>query len=118
MTKLPCSQVSATRHYGSAFFRARAGNAQRGGADDNVVDGVKWNGKFTATSKLPCGAFNSGGEHAKSALLPDGTCRFAHVCDKWVTNKGKNGKCLCTAGTPGHSRGQCDNPNKCDAAVQ
>ena len=117
-TVLDEAQVSATRHYGSAFFRARAGNAQRGGADDKVVDGVKWNGKFTATSKLPCGAFNSGGEHAKSALLPDGTCKFAHVCDKWVTNKGKNGKCLCTAGTPGHSRGQCDNPNKCDAAVQ
>ena len=105
-------------HYGSAFFRARAGDARRGGADDTVADGVKWNGKFTATSKVPCGAFNSGGEHAKSALLPDGTCRFAHICDKWVTNKGKDGRCMCTAGTPGHSRDQCDNPNKCDAPVQ
>ena len=51
-------------------------------------------------------------------LKPDGTCRFAHVCDMWVTGKGPKGRCMGEKGTPGHSRLKCDNPDKCDAPVK
>ena len=47
--------------------------------------------------------------HPKSALKPDGTCKFDHVCDHFVTGKGKGGKC----GGP-HARTECTNPGKCD----
>ena len=75
------------------------------------------NGKFSASSGACCVFFNTGKEHPASALHPDGTCKFNHVCDHWVSNKGKNGKCLGTAGTKGHCRATCDNPHKCDAPV-
>ena len=58
--------------------------------------------------------FNWGRDHPASALQPDGTCKGRHACDAWVSNKGKEGKCLNSAGTPGHGRHNCDNPNRCD----
>ena len=104
-----------TEHFhGAAFFRTRAGNARIDATDDDV----KWNKKFTSTSKTACVYFNSGRSHPASALHPDGTCKYNHVCDHWVTDKGKGGRCLGTAGTPGHARLACDNPNKCESKQQ
>ena len=65
-------------------------------------------------SKKLCNHFNWGRDHPASALQPDGTCKGRHACDAWVSNKGKEGKCLNSAGTPGHGRHNCDNPNRCD----
>lgn len=92
-----------------AFFRTP------GGSPGNVNDkkDVKFNGKFTSTG-FPCKYFNEGIAHPAHMLKGDGTCKGNHVCDHWVKNKGKNGKCLCSEGTPGHPRNKCDNPNKGD----
>lgn len=118
-TVLDEAHASAKHHHGAAFFRQVAGgDRSRNGNPDDAGAGVVWNGKWTASSTQPCGAFNAGGEHGKSALFRDGTCKFCHKCDHWVSNKGKDGKCLNSAGSPGHSRLECDNPHKCDSAAK
>ena len=66
---------------------------------------LRWNGRFTASSPRPCAAFNLGQDHVR--LGPDGTCLFNHVCDQWVTDQGKNGRCK-----GAHSRNACTNPAK------
>ena len=97
-----------------AFFRSPGGNPGRVGKDvDKNNHAVKWNGKFSSKGGV-CRFFNGDVEHPASALHPDGTCKFNHVCDHWVKGKGPKGKCLCSAGTPGHSRKHCDNPDACD----
>ena len=107
----------------ATFFRSGGGNLR----DDISQSGSKvaFNGKFTASGR-PCPHFNTespkgsgqSAKHPADSLLPDGTCKFNHVCNKWVKNKGKNGRCLCTAGTPGHARFNCDNPDRCSECVQ
>jgi len=89
---------------------------------DNKLDtkstaGVKWNNKFSSSNSRPCAAFNGNRVHNANELLPDGTCKRNHVCDQWVDNKGKDGKCLCEKGAHGHSRAKCDHPNKSDRIV-
>ena len=69
-------------------------------------DKILWNGKFnTDPSARPCAAFNLGQEHV--SLKADGACPFNHTCDKWVSDKGKGGKCKAS-----HSRSSCTNPAK------
>ena len=110
---------SNTEHFhGAAIFRTRSGQERRVGAGEDTTNDVKWNKKFTSTSNIACVYFNSGREHPASALHPDGTCKLNHVCDHWVSDKGKGGRCLGTAGTPGHARAACDNPKRCDAKQQ
>ena len=99
------------------FFRSPGGNP--GKVDDvNKPKGEqvkKHNGKYTPASKFPCRFFNSGEEHPQSGthLHSDGTCKYNHVCDHWVSNKGVKGRCLAV----GHSRGACDNPHLCQSCV-
>ena len=77
-----------------------------------------YNGKSTDTARRPCPAFNLDKPHSDLSLLfPNGTCRCAHVCDKFVSDKGVNGRCLGSAGTPGHNRLDCDNPNRCEQPI-
>ena len=110
------SVIEEAKQNAAAFFRIRGGDPQPMG---------KYNGKFTSTGK-PCPHFNRedpqrpgfSAPHPPDSLLPDGSCKFNHVCNKWVSDKGKNGRCLCTAGTPNHPRFKCDNPNKCAEACQ
>ena len=119
------SILDEARLSAAAFFRT-GGGTPRG--DRLTTDGktTKWNGKFTSSSAKPCPHFNyeqpmgsgKSATHPADALLPDGTCKFNHVCNKWVKNKGKNGRCLCSEGTPNHPRFTCDNPNRCDEPVQ
>ena len=47
-------------------------------------------------------------------LTAEGKCKYDHVCDQWVTDKGPKGRCLSAK----HKRGECDNPNKCDQPAQ
>ena len=109
------AQVSTTRFYPDCF-RIPPG---KGGIVTNGALGAKWNGKFTASSSVGvCLRFNTGAEHTADDLHPDGTCKRNHVCDRWVTNKGAGGRCLCTEGTPGHSRRTCDNPHRSDTKQQ
>ena len=46
-------------------------------------------------------------EHPKQHLHKDGTCKFPHVCSKWVTGKGPGGMC-----GENHPMYSCTNPNK------
>ena len=102
-----------------SFFRTDGGNPGGEGRhnDSSVNNGIKWNGKCSAKGS-PCSIFNvKGAIHGKSHLHSNGTCKFNHVCDHFVTDQGKGGKCQNKAGTPGHTRATCDNPNKCDEAL-
>ena len=116
--------MEAAKVHFAAFFRTRGGTPQLslldlGTTKDNGGAGVKWNGKFnTKPDAKPCFAFNSGVEHDPSKLTSDGTCKFAHVCDHWVSDQGPGGRCLGKKGTAGHARHACDNPHKCDAKAQ
>ena len=65
---------------------------------------VAWNGKSTPGAR-PCGAFNSGSSHTPSQLLACGTCRYAHVCDRYVAD---GSKCA----SPDHTRANCDHPQR------
>ena len=66
---------------------------------------IKWNGKFTSGAK-PCLTFNNGRDtHPRSCLLPDGACKFDHVCDHFLTGGGK-------CGSSAHGRNACNNPAK------
>ena len=94
-----------------SFFRAPPVAAGRGGGGEATA--AKWNGKSTASATSTCDAYNLSRDHQARHLLPDGTCRYAHRCDKWVSDKGPSGKCL-----GAHPRTKCANPNRCDAKVE
>ena len=102
----------------AVFFRARGGEPRAGrpsrerfSKEESGSDNVTWNGKSTATCERCCAAFNSleRGDHTRSMLLDDGTCKFAHLCNQWVSGKGPRGQCKGK-----HPRSQCTNPNKVD----
>ena len=98
--------VDEARKNVAAFFRTHAGKAFG-------AEGTKFNGKFSSTSKRYCSAFNTGKPHTAAMLNPDGTCKFNHVCNHWVKNKGKGGKCLSAS----HGCHACDNSERCDEPV-
>lgn len=65
-----------------------------------------------------CPYFNRNKAHDNPKHLDSrGKCIFRHLCNHWVDDKGPSGRCLNTAGTPGHGWYNCDNPRKCDAAL-
>jgi len=102
------------------FFRTRGG-APHVGDRESLLDTNKkpFNGKFNKDEKCrACAVFNSGGDHKPHMLTDDGTCRFGHKCDHWVSDQGPGGVCRNKAGKPGHNRRNCDNPNKCDSKLQ
>ena len=113
---------AAAQRWGSkfVFFRTHGGNpgtnaakaaaaaaAAAAATASSSKEGtkIKWNGKFTAGAK-PCLTFNNGRDaHPRSCLLPDGTCKFDHVCDHFLTGGGK-------CGSSAHGRHACNNPAK------
>ena len=110
------------------FFRTGAGKRAPGGGQDGKKpeehgSTIKWNNKYAKDDKCrPCGAYNNkkqgsnppcSMDHSDFHLLPCGTCKFRHVCNHWVSDKGPRGQCL-----GGHPRFECTNPNKCDDPVK
>ena len=93
-----------------SFFRPPPAAAWRGGGGESPAATTKWNGKSSASATATCHAFNGGRDHQADHLFPDGTCRYRHACDKWVSDKGPAGHCL-----GAHPRTVCTNPNSCDA---
>jgi hypothetical protein len=98
-------------------FRSPGGNPGASLADSSKDDNDKvkakpFNGRSTPGTRA-CAHFNNGSTHAAQCLTEDGTCKFSHVCNKWVSDKGANGRC---GGK--HARKYCDNPAKCDERVQ
>jgi len=97
-TLLQEAEAAAARRYPGAPLHRR---------QEAILAAQQWNGEDTPGSTLLCIAFNEGLEHKDSNLKPDGTCRFSHRCNQWVTDKGPGGVC---GGS--HSRMECDNVNK------
>ena len=75
-----------------------------------------WNGKSTASNDVCCGAFNTGRPHTPEMLLPDGTCKFAHRCNKFVS-KQPDGTAGGQCGSTQHGRCNCTNPFKSERKV-
>ena len=68
----------------------------------------KWNHKCSPNANSICKTFNfRDAEHPKQHLYKDGTCKFRHVCNQWVTGKGAGGMC-----EQDHPKWQCNNPDK------
>ena len=123
------SVLEEAEHKAATFFRSFGGNPKpdeeaidelgKGKAMGGDVEAVVWNGKDTPSSSTCCPTFNSpaGRKHPRNHLRADGTCRFRHVCNKWVSNKGTGGRCFGEEGTSGHNRFTCDNPHRCDDRV-
>jgi hypothetical protein len=107
------SLMVEARANAAMFFRTPGGNPGKVNDPSGRDGNVKWNKKFSTNAHGACRFFNAGIEHPKEALHPDGTCKYNHVCDHWVSNKGKKGRCM----DPGHARDKCANPHKCDACV-
>ena len=80
----------------AAFFRPRGETPQLGGAK-------KFNGKFDKNAKQACVAYNNDKEHNASSLSADGSCRFNHVCNQFVSDKGPAGMCWAA-----HPRCKCN----------
>ena len=95
------------------FFRPPPAAAGRGGGGESTATTAKWNGKFSASATATCHAFNGGRDHQADHLLPDGTCRYKHACDKWVSDQGPSNHCF-----GAHPRAACTNPHRCDAEQQ
>ena len=96
------AEVACKVHYPNAnIFRS---GGKRTGLED--ADAATHNGRYTKTSKQQCQDWNAG--KTCTRLHPNGTCKFNHVCNQWVTNKGKDGIC----GSTTHARHECDNPHK------
>lgn len=70
-----------------------------------------FNGQSTPAAARSCHTFNigTGAAHPANSLMPSGTCKYKHVCDGWVSDKGPKGVC----GSAAHCRKDCDNPAKC-----
>ena len=83
----------------------------KGDEPPEVTDtGPAFNGKDTPSADKCCFTFNLGKKNAKHPakhLFPDGTCRFRHVCNQWVSGKGPNGIC-----EGDHPLAKCTNPGK------
>lgn len=124
-TFLTRARNEAVKRYGSSFvfFRTHGGNpgrrapAGQPGPSREQADKsgkVKWNGKDTPGAAKACFTFQfRGREHPPGSLLPDGTCKFKHICDHWVSNKGPGGVCGAC-----HGRHECDSAHKCAAKQQ
>ena len=75
--------------------------------------GIKFNGAWNTKATTKCYSFNLGNkDHPARCLNANGSCKYLHACDQWVTDKGPKGQC-----GGNHPRTKCNNPNKCDDAV-
>ena len=90
----------------AAYFRTGEGTSR------DPIQAVEWNNKFSRSAIRCCPAYNKNVPHTPDLLFGDGTCRFNHVCNHFVSDKGPKGQCR-----GAHRALQCDNPNKCDAPV-
>ena len=105
-TRLKRAAAECLQHYKLDIFRPGPGGPAQGSTSETV----KHNGKFTKTSKQVCHSFNFG--KPCTHLLTDGTCKFNHICNHWVSDRGPKGRC-----GGNHPQAKCDNPNKCDSPV-
>ena len=110
-TRMARAKTSALKHYPDLdIFRS----SKLQGVREDKDTSVKFNGKSNSTSDKFCLSFNLGGQHSSKHLSSDGTCKFKHACDGWITGAGPKARCNNSDGTPGHCRKNCDHPNRSD----
>ena len=117
--------LSEARSDAAVFFRTRAGTAlditkcgeieddkKPGGAP--IITPLEWNGKASQDAKQPCAAYNFSTKHNKKSLDASGCCKYAHLCNQWVDDKGPKGMCM-----EEHKKPKCtyDPKHKCAAPV-
>ena len=67
-----------------------------------------WNDKCSPNARKICKSYNfKDAKHPAQHLYNDGTCKFRHVCNKWVTGKGPGGMC-----EQNHPAWACTNPDR------
>ena len=90
-------------------FRTSTGIFRGNGGNGDGGEGPKWNGSFNSKAAGSCLTFNLGKkQHPATCLNEKGGCKFNHVCDAFVGDKGPGGRC----GSDKHGRQNCDNPAK------
>ena len=110
-TRMARAKTSALKHYPDLdIFRS----SKLQGVREDKDTSVKFNGKSTPTSEKYCLSFNLGGQHSSKHLSSDGSCKFKHACDGWITGAGPKARCNNSDGTPGHCRKNCDHPDRSD----
>ena len=112
----------AITHHGPTFrtlganpIETPTGGKKVGGGKDGKDEVYKGTvSECNTNSKMGCVAWNLGNGHLAKHVDTNGKCKFNHVCDAWVTDKGPRGSC---GGT--HKRGACtyDPAKKCNAPV-
>jgi hypothetical protein len=112
----------AITHHGPTFrtlganpIETPTGGKKIGGGKDGKDEVYKGTvSECNTNSKMGCVAWNLGNGHLAKHVDSNGKCKFNHVCDAWVTDKGPRGSC---GGT--HKRGACtyDPAKKCNAPV-
>ena len=108
--------IDKARRLGAGFASVMAKKVVNPNAVPVEGGGVAWNGRFQPTSSKAncCPAFNRNKAHDNPKFLTaDGTCRFRHVCNHWVTDKGPSGRCH----NQDHGWHNFTNPNKCYQAL-
>jgi hypothetical protein len=111
---IDASIVSGVSRFGRSF-QARKGKGifrdQAPGPDSRPdLAPVECKGGCKSKKADICGIFNWGGMvHAAEHLDSNGYCKKRHVCNRFVNDKGKGGRC-----EGDHTNPKCDNPNKCN----
>jgi hypothetical protein len=114
-TNVRTATRNALLEYGEGADKPTAFLSATGGKEKIRSDTVTWNGRSTPSAQKCCKVYNGapGATHAKADLTAEGKCKHKHGCDKWVTDKGKFGRCESTS----HTRQNCNNTNACDDPI-
>jgi hypothetical protein len=102
------TRLKAANQRYSELFGCRPCDDQDDKDKDKDKGAKKWNNKDSPNATGICKTYNfRDAEHPKQHLFKDGTCKFRHVCNHWVTGKGAGGMC-----EGNHTKYSCTNPNK------
>ena len=102
------AEAAGVSDYGAAFRKSRV--APRDNNPKIEGEPKEWNGKCTPSASKACISYNRDSKHPASSLTKNGTCKFKHVCFKWISGAGKDAIC---GGS--HTFHKCDHPDACDA---
>ena len=114
-TLLAQANINGAVRFGSSFRSQGGGGAapDRRPTGGGGGGGVAYNGRGSSRADAGiCATFNFGRDHKPSELNPDGSCKKRHVCNHYVNDKGKLGRC-----EGDHIYGECTNPAGCSKAV-
>ena len=97
----------------AVFFRALGGNPSILAGNPPPGPQQPYNKKFNTTTSRCCKIYNSGKtEHPPEMLSVDGSCKFNHTCNHWISS-GKFAQCK-----QNHMGINCTNPLACKEAIK